>query len=288
MSFRFLRAQGLFRRSARFENAVSHPLDAVCGYKIFANCSCLLNMLMPDLSTMPDEREEADEVPEMTPEEQEAALQLQSQMQDAMAFNAQLKEMLAQHEELERQRQQHQPQMQPGRPRAGPTSLPRGAAPPVSGSRRMAPPPNGHAKNGGWGGTTHNARESNIIAHENQILVQKLSTIAIKPTMNTQSRPFKLNPAKTSVRINQDRKNDQIARENARLAAKLNNVKPTAALSKKMADKHAREHAKNLSVLAPPKYGNAMAMLPPAAPPSRSRQPSASAFRQGQRPGFQL
>ena len=239
--------------------------------------------LMPDdLSTMPEGEDDFDE---------EEARRLEDEMSQAMAMNAQLKAMLAAaeaQEEAERQQQQ-----QRGPPRRGPggPSLMRGAAPPAS-TQRRAPP--GHAKNGGWGGQTHTDHESAIIARDNQILVSKLSSIAIKPTMQTQSRPFKINPARTSQSINQRRKEEEIAKANARLAKALNNVKPSANLAKKSLDKHSREHEKRLRVLERDQPRAALAPplhAPPLLQPPRQR-PSSGAYRPGgvrlERPAFQM
>ena len=105
----------------------------------------------------------------------------------------------------------------------------------------------GVAKNGGWGGLTHTQGRANEIDKDNQILVQKLSSIAIKPTMNTRATiPFRANPGKTTVAINRRKKDDQIARENAALAKRLNSVKPTSTLSNKATAQHAKNHSANL------------------------------------------
>ena len=110
---------------------------------------------------------------------------------------------------------------------------------------------------------------------------QKLSTIAVKPTLSTQSdRPFRQNPAKTSVAINRRRKDDQIARENAALARRLNSVKPTSTLSTKAAAQHAKKHTSYLRVLGGPggahPSGAGPSQLNPRARPSSGRNPSST------------
>ena len=122
----------------------------------------------------------------------------------------------------------------------------------------------GQAKNGGWGGLTHTAGRANEIDRDNQILVQKLSSIAVKPTLNTRQQPFRPQPGASSVAINRRRKDDQIARENAALARRLNSVKPTNTLSNKSAAQHAKKHSGYLRVL-----GGQGAPQPGFAPPIR-------------------
>merc|ERR1719240_788170 len=109
----------------------------------------------------------------------------------------------------------------------------------------------GHAQNGGWGGKTHTQGRESEIDRDNMILVQKLTSIAVKPTLNTRQQPHYIPPANSSVAINRRRKDDQIARENAAFAKRLNSVKPTSTLSNKTAVKHAQQHTKYLQVLRP-------------------------------------
>lgn len=220
--------------------------------------------------------EEGDEV------QDEECMALEGDLNGALELNAQLKMMLAQAEEAERlraeQMRQQGGQMRSGMRAPGPASgaRMRGEAPPVAGPRMI-----GHAKNGGWGGKTHTQGRSTEIDRDNQILVSKLTTIAVKPTLNTRTnQPFRQNPATSSVAINRRRQDDKIARENAALAKRLNSVKPTGPGSKKDTAKHAAKHQnimRNLAGPPPVSQQYSMMMLPPA--PSRSRQPSATAGR---------
>jgi len=192
-------------------------------------------MLDPrSLAAEPTDEEEYDEDPE----------EMERKFQEAEMLNQQLKQMLAAAEQDERR------QMAQMRRQAAPQRGARGS----SGSFGIpprAPPPGprmlGVAKNGGWGGLTHTQGRANEIDKDNQILVQKLSSIAIKPTMNTRATiPFRANPGKTTVAINRRKKDDQIARENAALAKRLNSVKPTSTLSNKATAQHAKNHSANL------------------------------------------
>jgi len=204
---------------------------------------------------------ESEEVPEDDPNfDPEQAAVLEEEMENAMMLNMQLKQMLLQAEEDERKRSEMRRQGV-GASAAG-SSRSRAALPPSQGPRVL-----GHAKNGGWGGMTHSAGRSHEIDRDNQILVQKLTAVAVKPTLNTQERPFRVNPAKSSVSINRRRKDDQIARENAALAKRLNSVKPTGNLSTKMAQQHAKKHSEHLRVLQPGRPGpGTMMMMQPRRP----------------------
>jgi len=153
-------------------------------------------------------------------------------MQAALAQNAALKEMLAQMEEQERLARAQQEHRSPHAARGHASQSRHG---------RGAPP--GHAKNGGWGGMTHTEHRSHQIDRDNQILVAKLSNIAIKPTMNTRANaPFRVDQNRSSVSINRRRQDDKVARENAALAKRLNSVKATTTLSNKTAKQHAKKH----------------------------------------------
>ena len=220
--------------------------------------------LLPDLSTMKLDDEREGEEQYADPQEVAA---LEEDMAGAMALNEQLKLMLAQAEEAERMRQQQQSHAQHTR-QQGSQSLMRGAAPRSGVSNNMRQL--GHAKNGGWGGLTHTESRTNEIERDNQILVQKLTSIAVKPTRNTrQNVPFRQNQNTTSVAINRRRQDDKIARENAALARRLNSVKPTANLSNKSAAQHAAKHQSYLRTLAG--GGNAMMRNGGAAVPAVPR-----------------
>ena len=214
-------------------------------------------------------------------EDEEASAQLNEDMQGALALNAQLKAMLLQAEEDERQYAQNIRKIP-----AGKRTMPRGAAQPHANTGPSNMRPVGTAKNGGWGGLTHTMHRSTEIDRDNQILVQKLSTIAVKPTLATQAdRPFRQNPAKTSVQINRRRKDDQIARENAALARRLTSVKPTSNLSTKATSQHAKKHTSLLRTLGSNASGAGPSQLAPA-----GRKPSSTlpALRRGppERPAF--
>ena len=179
------------------------------------------------------------------------AAALEEQMAEAVAFNQHLKQLLA---EAEAKEAADKARRGPARSNAGrgshaqlssaePSRL-RGAAP-ANGTRMI-----GHAKNGGWGGKTHTQGRESEIDRDNMILVQKLTSIAVKPTMNTRQQPHYIPPANSSVAINRRRKDDQIARENAAFAKRLNSVKATSNLSAKSHAQHAHQsaqHARNVS-----------------------------------------
>jgi len=198
-------------------------------------------------------------------EGEEAAAIEDEEMLRAVMLNAQLKQMLAQAEAA--QAAQEMRRQQPP-PRKSLGSRPRGGA--AQSSQHLS----GQARRGGWGGTTHTESRSNEIDRDNQILVQKLSNIAIKPTLNTrQNQPFRQNPVKTSVAINRRRQDDKIARENAALARRLNSVKPTSNLSNKTAQQHAKRHTNYLRVLGG--AGSVGSFPAQPLPPARAR-PSSS------------
>lgn len=249
-------------------------------------------MLVPDVdlaSLAPDDGEgEVD--PNFNPEE---AAALEMDMNNALALNQQLKEMLLQAEAREAEQQQLAraiaarggrggggPAARGGRGmsgiRAPGASMMRGAAPENS---RQAPRMLGHAKNGGWGGLTHTDGRSNEIERDNQILVSKLTSIAVKPTLNTrQNMPVRQNPAQTTVAINRRKQDDKIARENARMAQRLNSVKATSTLSNKSAAQHAKQHNAHLRVLGGAgNSGYNPMMAPPRQPGSRAA--SATSYR---------
>jgi hypothetical protein len=189
--------------------------------------------------------------------DEEAYAAQEAKMQEALELNAQLKAMMAEAEA--QQRQQHQQQQQ----RTSQQMMHGGGAPPPA--RQL-----GVAKNGGWGGLTHTAGRAQDIARANQILVTKLSNIATdrrsKPQGNPlsqqpfQQRPFRLQ--NNSSTINRRRKDDQIARENAAMAKRLNSVKATSNLSSKHTQQHAQKHTQLLRTLGP---GGRPSYAPPRA-----------------------
>lgn len=173
-------------------------------------------------------------------QEGEDAEEMQRKMNEALLLNQQLKAMWLEAQE-QQQMQQQREMPQRGRQQQQLTNRP---APRV-----------GAAKNGGWGGTTHTDGRATEINRANAILVSKLSNIA---TRNRQSvvpvgsgPPRRVPQGKSSVSINQRKKDDQIARENAAMARRLNSVKPTTTLSAKTASKHAAQHNKYVQMLRP-------------------------------------
>jgi hypothetical protein len=217
-------------------------------------------------------QEEVDDAPGPLPGEEEDeeldAEAMEAKYQQAMELNMQLKAMMMQAEEQQRLAMQRRSQQRGGgggqramvdtrRHEGG--AMFRGQAPAAHGPR-----PVGMPKNGGWGGQTHTDSRAREINRDNQILVQKLSNIAIarnKPSAAPQqARPFRIAPNKTTVAINQRRKDDQIARENAAMARRLNSVKPTAALSSKAAAQHSAKHNNYLKVLGQPGASRASAV----------------------------
>jgi hypothetical protein len=217
-------------------------------------------------------QDETDDAPGPLPGEEEAEELNEEEMaakyQQAIELNMQLKAMMMQAEEQQRREMQRRAQQQRGggggqramvdtrRQEGG--AMFRGQAPAAPGPR-----PVGLPKNGGWGGQTHTDSRSREINRDNQILVQKLSNIAIarsKPTGEPkQARPFRIAPNRTSVAINRRNKDDQIARENAAMARRLNSVKPTQALSAKAAAQHSAKHNTYLKVLGQPGAARASA-----------------------------
>ena len=96
--------------------------------------------------------------------------------------------------------------------------------------------------------------QANRIHKDNAILVSKLTRIA-----NGRPRPVGPPPgphrgpaAQSAAAINRRKKDDQIARENAAMARRLNNVKPTGSLSAKAAAKHAAQHRQYLRITQRP------------------------------------
>ena len=117
----------------------------------------------------------------------------------------------------------------------------RGQAPSVAGAAATQ-------KNGRWG-QTHTDSRAREINRDNAILVQKLERRTHQPQED--AGKFAFLPT-ASVAINQRRKDDQIARENAAMARRLNSVKPTKALSAKATAQHAAKHSSYLKVLGQP------------------------------------
>ena len=194
------------------------------------------------------------------------------EFEQALALNQQLKALYL---EMESAPQAHQ--RRPNRSAGTARSLLMGQAP-----RKPEPRSLGHAKNGGWGGLTHTAGREQEIGRENQILVQKLSAINTNRGKLTGgiTAPFRPKPGKSSTAINQRRKDDQIARENAAMARRLNTVKATSTLSRKHTDEHAKRHARHVSSLGTRDYGalgarEPASRAPPMGPASRQRLPSA-------------
>jgi len=174
-----------------------------------------------------------DEGEEETPEE------MHRKMEDAIALNAQLKEIMRQHEEEQRMQQQRLKQR--------------------NRQQTMGRSPPSRASKGGWGGVTHTGMRSNEINRENAILVSKLSTIATRGSGYGATAPFRPPPQRSTIAINQRRKDDQVARENAAMARRLNSVKATSTLSNKTAAKHSKDQQRYLQVLRPPSYSSALA-----------------------------
>ena len=201
-----------------------------------------------------DQLLEADDQVGPLPEEEELdEEEMARKYEEAMALNAQLKAMMMQAEEQQRREMaRRQQQRGGGRPmvdtrRQEGGAMHRGQAPSVAGAR-----PLGVAKNGGWGGQTHTDSRAREINRDNAILVQKLSNVALTNPKKTQEKVFRIPTNRTSVAINQRRKDDQIARENAAMARRLNSVKPTKALSAKATAQHAAKHSSYLKVLGQP------------------------------------
>jgi len=164
-------------------------------------------------------------------EEEEQVDEADEKMREAVALNQQLKAMMAEMEAAQLQQQQAS-----SRARGAALSHARGA-PPGTNIPRGAPSPH----RGKFGGTSHTVERSNEIDRDNQILVSKLSNIALRPTVKTrQEEPFRLK--NSSIAINRRRKDDQIAHENAKMAQRLNSVKATSTLSNKTAQQHAKRH----------------------------------------------
>jgi len=196
--------------------------------------------------------------------EYESEAEIARKMQEAMDLNAQLKMIVQQHEleqqQMMRMQQRSRQQTAPGPGRS---------------------PPRANKGQGGWGGQTHTQTRSTEINRENAILVSKLSNIATRNKL-AKAAPFRANPLKSTEAINRRRKDDQIARENAAMAKRLNSVKPTTTLSNKTAVKHAQQHTKYLQVLRPPpSHSSAMAQqnplyAGPQPPPSRGRSAAAA------------
>ena len=209
-----------------------------------------------------------DAVPEDAPYEEEEpteeeiaeAVELDSKMMEAMALNAQLRQMVEQMESQEQQPSAAQKARQPQARRPAPAKSVTGAA--------MRAPREGAMGAGGWGGKTHTDAQANAIDRDNAILVAKLSNIA-----NQNRKPLVDAPVRhqkhSSTSINRNRKEAEIARENAKMAARLSSVKPTAGLSVKAATRHAADHQKHSRIAS--RCGNA---------PSASCNPSYAVQRQ--------
>ena len=205
-------------------------------------------------------------------EEGEDTEAMQSKMEEAMMLNAQLKEVLRQAEEQQRQAQRSRQQQTGGRP-----------SPSRAQSRA------GAAKNGGWGGGTHTDTRNHEISRENAILVSKLSSIATRGRESiVGAAPFRPPPNRSTITINNRRKDDQIARENAAMARRLNSVKATSTLSAKSASRHAQQHNKYLQVLRPPTYSSALSAPPQQLVAAQQRGRSANRGREQGRPQAQL
>ena len=166
--------------------------------------------------------------------EEEDEAEMDRKMQEAIALNEQLKSLVLEAEHYEQAQRTHAPA---GRGRVS------------SASRRPGPPgPPGHAKNGGWGGTTHTAARSNQIAHENAILVSKLSSVALGSSAKRAGPAAPRKPVgPSSVSINRRQQDDKIARENAAMAKRLASVKPTASLAKQAHLKAAAQHKRHVA-----------------------------------------
>ena len=149
----------------------------------------------------------------------------------ALALNEQLRRM-----ELEVQQQQLQQQtsvlreqrnMPPGRRQ----QQPGGGSAAAAAAR---------ASKGGWGGTTHTVDRARAIDRENAHLVKQLTQIATghrgPASTHIGGRGGAPPPAaprpRASASINRQRKNDQIAQENARLAKRLAGAKAAVATHK--------------------------------------------------------
>jgi len=188
-------------------------------------------------------------------DEDEGPEEIERKMEEARALNAQLRALLPQLEREQRQQQQRALAARPSPPRA---------------------------KKGGWGGTTHTDMRAQEIAKENAILVGKLSTVAVRSSGLSTGPVFRPPPSQSSIAINNRRKNDQIARENAAMAKRLNSVKATSTISSKNAAKHAQQHARLTTLISGrpptqgPSYTSALSQPQPLAQPlpprSRGRQ----------------
>ncbi|KAL1526632.1 hypothetical protein AB1Y20_015336 [Prymnesium parvum] len=186
------------------------------------------------MGSLEGEAAEAADQRELTEEEVEAAAVMDAQMQEALALNEKLRSMVLEME------------AQPARGFAGAARPPRRAAPnPKSMTGAvMRAPREGQAGAGGWGGRTHTEAQAQAIDRHNAILVAKLSNIATRERRGPASAGHPHVQRKASSTVNRTRQETEIARENAKMAARLSKVKPTVGLSGKVAAKHAAEHEK--------------------------------------------
>ena len=193
------------------------------------------------LSEEPEYGEEEEH--ELTEEELAQMEEMDRKMEEAMALNAQLRSMVL---DMEQQEQQQPPAAQRARQPVARRAPP--AVKSVTGAAMRAPRV-GQEGAGGWGGKTHTEDRANTIDRENAILVAKLSNIASKNRKSLVDGPVRHQKV-SSQAINRNRKEMEIARQNAKMAARLASVKPTSGLSSKQAAKHSAEHQKNRALVS--------------------------------------
>lgn len=150
------------------------------------------------------------------------------QMAEAIALNQQLKAMVLEVEQREReQRRQQLARSRPSQNRGGSMSHFRPDDVALAHTKR----PLGQATSGGWGGLTHSKAQSDQISRNNQILVTKLQNISTGRKPQTAQQYYRP-PSRASASINRRRMDDQIARENAAMARRLNSVRPVVSNKK--------------------------------------------------------
>jgi len=189
-----------------------------------------------------------------------------------MALNEHLRRLeleATQEQQMQMQQRQQRSPPQQHRQSRGPPQQQRGMPPPPAAGASRAPPRRpGEAKHGGWGGMTHTADQARAIDRENQLLVNRLTTIASGPRVAPQHAARGSAPPpgsyapRASAAINRAKKNDQIAQENARLAKRLASAKPALANTKAHAAKQDTRRAQ-------------MSRTAPLEPRGRSSTPSA-------------
>lgn len=201
-------------------------------------------------------------------------MEMELKMQEALDLNTQLRRMVLEAEAAQASQAMARPSRAPSRSLGGAhTTSAMGARRPKAAAR--LPGSEGRAGVGGWGGQTHTIGRATQINHDNAILAEKLTRIAVGRDRAGAVGPLqaRVTPVKSSATVNRIRKDDKIAKENAAMQKRLMAVKASKSNSIYTISAHAEKHdryRRNVARMAPPQTISSQVTL---------RQPSAPIMR---------